>query len=587
MVLEVLVHVQGVEVFAVKAGQQHVHHDGDVNFLRCGEVAVGPLLVFDALLNVLVIQVKFAQLVVGAIAGVVAGQNGFERGFFAFGVLLVVLLFLRQIFLNLLDVGVALGRGREDAGDVERHKLGFGGLFVCLQLCKQLVVFNGVVDAGGGQHGVETAAGGGGVVFGQDGFDHGFLGQSLPGLGHVFAFGLEVVHMKTQHVGVFNGVGDGVGVQLFFKQVFGGFEAGLFVHDLRAAGVVFKDGGAGKAKQLCLGEKGFDGFVVVAKLRAVALVKNEDDALVLQGRELLFVGEAAVFFLLLVALAVVVQRQTQLLDGGDDDLVGVVVRQQAPHQGAGVGVFFNAAFLEAVEFFAGLAVQVFAVHHKEAFFNVWVVFEQGGRFERGERFAAARGVPDVAVAAVIENAVHDGFDGVHLIGPHHQQLLFAGHEHHVAADGFAQGALGQKGFGKVVKVADFLVGFVGKLVDRQKPFVLVEGEVTGVVVGEVIGVGAVADDEQLQKAQQRFGVAVARIVFVINDLLHGAARVDGQCLQFHLYARHPVDEDEHVVAVVAVVGVDAQLVNHLEGVFAPVLDVDQGVVERCAVVAGE
>ena len=37
----------------------------------------------------------------------------------------------------------------------------------------------------------------------------------------------------------------------------------------------------------------------------------------------------------------------------------------------------------------------------------------------------------------------------------------------------------------------------------------------------------------------------------------------------------------------AVVGIDAELVDYLEGVFAPVLDVDQGVVQRRAVVADE
>ena len=109
----------------------------------------------------------------------------------------------------------------------------------------------------------------------------------------------------------------------------------------------------------------------------------------------------------------------------------------------------------------------------------------------------------------------------------------------------------------------------------------------GVVVGEVVGVGAVADDEELQEAQQRFGVAVAGVVFVVNDLLHGPARVDGERFQLHLHARHAVDEDEHVIPMVAVVGVDAQLVDHLEGVLAPVLDVDQGVVQRRAVFAGE
>ncbi|MNG29650.1 hypothetical protein D3C84_1151190 [compost metagenome] len=39
--------------------------------------------------------------------------------------------------------------------------------------------------------------------------------------------------------------------------------------------------------------------------------------------------------------------------------------------------------------------------------------------------------------------------------------------------------------------------------------------------------------------------------------------------------------------MVAVVGIDAQLVHHLEAVFAPVFDVDQCVVQRGAVFAGE
>ena len=39
--------------------------------------------------------------------------------------------------------------------------------------------------------------------------------------------------------------------------------------------------------------------------------------------------------------------------------------------------------------------------------------------------------------------------------------------------------------------------------------------------------------------------------------------------------------------MVAVVGVDAQLADYLEAVLAPVLDVDQGVVERRAVIAFE
>ena len=63
-------------------------------------------------------------------------------------------------------------------------------------------------------------------------------------------------------------------------------------------------------------------------------------------------------------------------------------------------------------------------------------------------------MPDVAVAAVFADALVDGLDGVNLVGAHHEHLLLGGDEHHVAADGRAEGALGQEGLGKVVKVRD-------------------------------------------------------------------------------------------------------------------------------------
>jgi hypothetical protein len=111
--------------------------------------------------------------------------------------------------------------------------------------------------------------------------------------------------------------------------------------------------------------------------------------------------------------------------------------------------------------------------------------------------------------------------------------------------------------------------------------------VAGVVVGKVIGAVAVADNEELHEAEQRLGVTVAGVVLVFDDLLHGPARVHAQGFQLDLHTGHAVDEDENVVAVVAVVGVDAQLANDLEVVLAPVFDVHQRVVQRRAVVAGE
>jgi hypothetical protein len=197
-----------------------------------------------------------------------------------------------------------------------------------------------------------------------------------------------------------------------------------------------------------------------------------------------------------------IERQAELLDGGDDDLVGVVVGEQAAHQGFGVGVFLDAAFLKLVEFLPRLPVEVFAIHHEQAFVDVRVVLEQGGGFERGERLAAAGGVPDVAVAAALVDALDNRLDGIDLIRPHHHQLLLAGHQHHVAADHLAQRAFGEEGVGEAVQMGDLAVVHVRELVERQEALVGIEAEMAAVVVGEIPGVAAVADDEQLQEAKQ-------------------------------------------------------------------------------------
>src|SRR4051812_36174294 len=106
-----------------------------------------------------------------------------------------------------------------------------------------------------------------------------------------------------------------------------------------------------------------------------------------------------------------------------------------------------------------------------------------------------------------------------------------------------------------------------------------------VVVGEIPGIAAIADDEELQEAQQRLRVSVARIILVFDDLLHSPSRTDAKRFQLDLNDGHAIDKQKDVVAVVAVVRVNAELVDDLESVFAPVLNVDQGVIQWRAVVA--
>lgn len=125
------------------------------------------------------------------------------------------------------------------------------------------------------------------------------------------------------------------------------------------------------------------------------------------------------------------------------------------------------------------------------------------------------------------------------------------------------------------------------LVDRQKALFGVKAEMLVVVVGEVEGIAFITDYEQLHETEQRVGVAVAGVAFVVDDLLHGAARADMQGFQLDLHHRQAVDQEDNVVAVVAVVGIDAKLVDDFKVVFAPVPDVDQRVFKRSTIFAGE
>src|SRR5687768_5556473 len=101
-------------------------------------------------------------------------------------------------------------------------------------------------------------------------------------------------------------------------------------------------------------------------------------------------------------------------------------------------------FFSLTELLAGLSVEVLAVDDEQALLDCCVGLEERGSLERGEGFAAAGGVPDVAVAEVFFDAVDDVLDGVNLVRPHHQELLLAGDEDHVLADHVAERALWQE-----------------------------------------------------------------------------------------------------------------------------------------------
>src|SRR5689334_17086908 len=77
VVLKVLVNVERVQIFRVEAGEEHVHNDGNIDFLGAfaRQIGVGELLVFNPLLDVLIIKIKLADGMIGAIAGVVVSDD--------------------------------------------------------------------------------------------------------------------------------------------------------------------------------------------------------------------------------------------------------------------------------------------------------------------------------------------------------------------------------------------------------------------------------------------------------------------------------------------------------------------------------
>ena len=91
----------------------------------------------------------------------------------------------------------------------------------------------------------------------------------------------------------------------------------------------------------------------LAKLAAVTLIKNEDEALVLYGPK---TGSMLRFL----------DCHIQLLDRCDNHLCFIT---ELTNQRLGVDGTVNAALLETIKFSHGLVIEVFPVDHKDDFMN--------------------------------------------------------------------------------------------------------------------------------------------------------------------------------------------------------------------------
>jgi len=109
-----------------------------------------------------------------------------------------------------------------------------------------------------------------------------------------------------------------------------------------------------------------------------------------------------------------------------------------------------------------------------------------------------------------------------------------------------------------------------------------------VVVGEVHGIAtAIAHDEELHEAHEGIGVTIASFLLVAHNLLNGFEGRYAVAFELDLHQWKTIDEDDDIVALVAIGCVDRELVDYLKIVFAPVTKVDKTIVEGRTVAACE
>jgi len=121
--------------------------------------------------------------------------------------------------------------------------------------------------------------------------------------------------------------------------------------------------------------------------------------------------------------------------------------------------------LEAVVLFDRLVIEVFSVNHEKDLVDVGKLGGKLRGLEGGERFTAARGMPNIAARLngagrlIVCGYLDTGKDALRssdLVGTHNKELVF-GCKDAVLCEDIQQGLFSEEGLGKVHKVSNRLV----------------------------------------------------------------------------------------------------------------------------------
>lgn len=393
---------------------------------------------------------------------------------------------------------------------------------------------------------------------------------------------LDIVHTEGQDILVVDRVNDRIGVQLVAKSLFGGGEMRI----LHMTGVCGEDRRAGESEHMILFEVLDDRGVHIAELTAVALVKDDDDVLLIHRMTL-----------------VLIDKGRELLDRGDDNPRVVVLELFFQDRSRGIAV--RGTLFKAVIFLHRLVVEVFSIHDKQHL----VDRRQGGRKARGlearQRFAGAGCVPDIPAARdgtvllVVRrdlDTIQNTLGGGDLIRTHDHQHILAG-EDAVTCQDIEDRVLGEKRLGEVDQIGDDPVVRVsperGELKAVGGLALLSSGLLMHGVpargVGVILGVAAVRDHKDLDILKESAAGKEA-VALIAVDLVERLADRDAAAFELDMYHRQTVDEDRDVIAVVvlgAVIPADLILVDDLYKVVVDIFLVDQRDVLAVAVVTAQ
>ena len=335
-------------------------------------------------------------------------------------------------------------------------------------------------------------------------------------------------------------------VQLSAKHICCSHHFALFT-----TGIYSKNRSAGKAKHDVLLETLLNLFLHGAKLRAVALIKDENENLVKN----------------LLLYQLFPQEARQLLYRGDDDVRIIATGIELTEQYFAVHIAIGTVRTETIVFLHRLIVQILSVNDEYYLMHSLYIACKLSRLERGQGFARTGSVPNVASCLsrtfpMMVQGNRDTLDNTlsssYLVRAHHQQFLIY-IEHTIFCKNFEQRTFNEEGLGKVLQVADKIVFPIAPVAGKLKrvalnflflPLLLVSFLLTSIAGGiaVIFGFRAIADDKQLNVVKHSLACPETFASIAVY-LIKGFPDAYTSAFQLNMNEWQTVHQDGYIIAV--------------------------------------